>query len=103
MKALQNTSVKHWMLLVLFASLTQIAMAAGFEAEAKSMMESVRDGIYVVVGVVATICLLWQMAQGFMGRKTWGDILESCLWILGEGGAIALATWIFTKGGSLSF
>lgn len=70
MKALQNTSIQQWSLFLLSVSLTPLAVAAGFEAEAKSMMESVRDGIYVVVGVVATICQLWQMAQGFMGRKT---------------------------------
>lgn len=102
MRALQNTSVQQWASFILLACLTQVAMAAGFESEAKTMMESVRDGIYVVVGVIATICLLWQFAQGFMGRKTWGDILETCLWIMGAGAAIVLATWIFTKGGNMS-
>lgn len=38
-----------------------------------------------------------------MGRKTWGDIFESCLWILGAGAGVALATWIFTRGQSLTF
>lgn len=79
------------------------ALAAGFSEEASTMITNIRTGIYTIVGVVATIALLWQMVQGFSGRKTWGDIFETCLWIVGAGAAIALATWLFTKGGSMSF
>ena len=86
-----------------FALLTvaQMALADGF-SEVSSMATTVRTVIYTIVGVVATICLIWQMAQGFGGRKTWGDILETCLWIVGAGAAIAIATWLFTKGGSVN-
>ncbi|HEZ7193146.1 TrbC/VirB2 family protein [Kingella negevensis] len=91
-------------LMVALGLATQSAMAAGgFASEAKTMVESIRDGINIIVGVVATIALLWQFAQGFMGRKTWGDILETSMWIVGAGAGIALATWLFTKGGSMTF
>lgn len=84
--------------------LPQLSFAAGgLQNEAKTMLETVRSAIVIVVGIVATIALLWQFAQGFMGRKTWGDILESCLWILGAGAAVALAGWIFIRGQSISF
>ncbi len=90
-------------MMVTLGLLVQTAAAAGFASEAKSMVESIRDGIYIVVGIVATVALLWQFAQGFMGRKTWGDVLEIAMWIVGAGAATVLATWLFTKGGSMSF
>lgn len=83
--------------------ISQMAMAQGFANEAGSMIESIRDGIYLVVGLLACIALLWCLFQGFAGRKTWGDVLEMSLWIFGAGAAITAATWIFTSGGSISF
>lgn len=102
MRVSQSKAAK-FVALIAFGLFTQTAMAAGFSSEAKTMVESIRDGIYVIVGVIATVALLWQFAQGFMGRKTWGDILETSMWIVGAGAAIVLATWLFTKGGSMSF
>lgn len=89
--------------MIAFGLFAQTAMAAGFANEAKSMVENIRDGIYMIVGVVATLCLLWQFAQGFMARKTWSDVWETCGWIVGAGAAIALGTWLFTSGGKMSF
>lgn len=103
MKALQKSQTAQWLLAIFLSSLCPLTMAAGFEGEVTSMVTMVRNGIYAVVGTIATICLLWQFAQGFMGRKTWGDILETCLWIVGAGAAIVIATWLFTKGGTMSF
>ena len=102
MKALQKSQITQWSFAIVLSLLCPLTMAAGFEGEVTSMMVTVRNGIYAVVGTVATICLLWQFAQGFMGRKTWGDILETALWIVGAGAAIVIATWLFTKGGSMS-
>ncbi len=82
---------------------SQAAMAAGFESEASSMMTTIRTGIYTVVGLAATIGLVWQFAQGWMGRKSWGEIFETCGWIVGAGAAVALGTWLFTSGGNMSF
>ncbi|MDO4997319.1 MAG: hypothetical protein Q4E16_01590 [Neisseria sp.] len=95
---------RNTVLIALFAvTASQMALAAGFEAEASAMITNIRTAVYTVVGVVAGLCLLWQFAQGWGGRKTWGDILDTCLWIVSAGAAIALATWLFTKGGSMSF
>ncbi len=82
---------------------SQAAMAAGFEGEATSMLTSIRTGIYAIVGLVAGIALVWGFFQGWSGRKSWGEIFETCGWIVGAGAGIALATWLFTKGGGMSF
>lgn len=94
-----------WSLLIAQLFMAQLAMAqvGGFANQAKTMMENIRDGIVIIVGVVATIALLWQLAEGFMGRKTWGDVLNACLWIFGAGAAVAAATWVFTAGQGISF
>lgn len=79
------------------------ALAAGGFDDAKTMIEDVRKGVYAIVGVVAGLLLLWQFVEGWTGRKQWMDILVTCLWIVGAGAAIALATWLFTKGGAMTF
>jgi len=82
---------------------SQMAMAQGFANEASTMIQSIADGIYLVVGILATIGLLWCLFQGFAGRKTWGDVLEMSLWIFAAGAGMTAATWIFSSGGSISF
>ncbi|MDO5151605.1 MAG: hypothetical protein Q4D76_19820, partial [Oscillospiraceae bacterium] len=67
------------------------------------MMVKVRTAIYGIVSILGTIALLWLFALGFMGRKQWSDVFESALWIFGAGGAIVLATWIFTAGSHMHF
>lgn len=86
---------------VALLAMAQTALADGFSGDVSSMAISVRTAIYTLVGVVATIALIWQAAQGVGGRKTWGDVLETCLWIVFAGAAIAIGTWLFTKGGSM--
>lgn len=103
MKQKQVSPVAQWFVAILLAMFAQTAMAAGFEAEATTMITNIRQGIYTIVGVIATIALLWQFAQGWMGRKTWGDILETAMWIVGAGAGVALATWLFTNGGKMTF
>lgn len=106
MKTVSNNvvyKVAESLLMVVLLLGSQMAMAQGFASEAGTMIESIRDGIYLVVGILACIALLWCLFQGFAGRKTWGDVLEMSLWIFGAGAAITAATWIFTSGGSISF
>ncbi|MFD1246049.1 TrbC/VirB2 family protein [Paralysiella testudinis] len=103
MRTLKNT--RDWVQALLLCSLlgfANMALAAGFD-EVSDMAKTVRTAVYALVGVVAGLCLLWQFVQGFGGRKTWTDILETSAWIVGAGAAIAFATWLFTKGGSMSF
>ncbi|WP_254321715.1 hypothetical protein [Neisseria subflava] len=67
-KAVTNTQTVATVALLAMA---QTVLADGF-SEVSSMAVTIRTGIYTIVGIVATLCLLWQMAQGFGGRKTWG-------------------------------
>lgn len=94
-----------YLLLVAFFAVSGDAMAqaGGFSTEAKSMIDDIQKGIVIVVGAIACIALVWQLAQGFMGRKTWGDVFETSLWIFGAGAAVAAATWFFTSGQKISF
>lgn len=84
-------------------AMAQAGGAGGFADEAKKMIENVRDGIVIIVGVVAMIALVWTLAQGFQGKKTWSDVLEMSLWIFGAGAAVAAATWFFTSGQRITF
>lgn len=77
--------------------------SGGFATGAEGMLKDVSLGIQIIVGVVATIALMWQFAEGYMGRKTWADIFTTSAWIIGAGAGIALATWIFTAGKDISF
>lgn len=88
---------------IVLTLLCNVAMAQGFADEASTMIESIRDGIVIIIGIIATVALVWQLAEGFMGRKTWADIFATCLWIFGAGAAVVAATWIFTSGQSISF
>lgn len=78
------------------------AMAAGFD-DATSMATTIRTGIYTFLGVVASIIVLWQCIEGAQGRKQWGDILVVCLWVVGAAASIAFVTFLWTRGGSMSF
>lgn len=81
----------------------QYAMAAGGFDQGTDILEKIRDTIYTLVGIVATIALLWQFALGFMNKKEWPDVMGTCLWILGAGAAVAFATYLFTSGGKMKF
>lgn len=84
-------------------AMAQAGGGGGFANEAKKMIENVRDGIVIIVGVVAMIALVWTLAQGFQGKKTWSDVLEMSLWIFGAGAAVAAAAWFFTSGQKIKF
>ena len=93
----------RFLLMFVLAFGAQAAMAAGGFSEATGPLEKVRDTIYTIVGIVATIALLWQCALGFMQKKDWPDVLGTCLWIVSAGAGIALATYLFTQGGKMKF
>lgn len=80
-----------------------LASAAGFEAEAKEMGNKIYKGIYGFVGVVALIVVLWQCVEGWSGRKSWMDILATCLWVVAAAASAALVTWLWQKGQSMTF
>lgn len=82
--------------------ISPLAMAQGFASEINSMGENIRDGIYIFVGTMCGITVLWCIFEGAGGRKTWMDLLHIGLWVFAAGAAIVVTTWIFSQGGSIS-
>ena len=86
----------------LLVSAAQFAMADGF-ADANAAATKFRTGLYAFVGILFSITLLWAFFQARGGRKSWQDILEECLYIVGAGASLALVGWLFATGGKMSF
>lgn len=93
----------HAAALLLMLGVMPFASAAGFEGEAKNMANKIYKGIYGFVGVVALIVVLWQCVEGWSGRKSWMDVLATCLWVVVAAASGALVTWLWSKGQSMSF
>jgi tagB2 len=87
---------------VALLTIAQMTLADGFN-DVNNIAVKVRQGIYVLVGTICGITMLWFFLQAKSGRKTWGDFLELSLYVVGAGASIAFATYLFTKGGSVSF
>lgn len=75
-------------------------ISGGFSS-ATNIVKDIANGLYAIIGVVATIALVWQFALGFMNKKEWPDVLGTCLWILGAGAGLGFATYIFSQGTSI--
>ena len=93
----------HALSLLLMVGMMPFASAAGFEAEAKGMADKIYKGIYGFVGVVALIIILWQCVEGWSGRKSWMDVLATCLWVVAAAASGALVNWLWKKGQSMTF
>lgn len=83
--------------------MAQAAMAQGFAAPVADKAEEFREGVYLVVGILASIVVLWQCYQGMTHKKTWPDILETCAWVVGAACSAALVAWLWAMGQSISF
>lgn len=93
----------HGLAVVAMLGAAPLASAAGFADEAKSMANNIYKGIYGFVGVVALIVVLWQCVEGWSGRKSWMEILVTCLWVVAAAASAALVTWLWQKGQSMTF
>ena len=93
----------HGLAAVAMLGAAPLVSAAGFEADAKDMANKIYKGIYGFVGVVALIVVLWQCVEGWSGRKSWMDILATCLWVVAAAASAALVTWLWQKGQSMTF
>ena len=72
-KAGSNTQT---VITVALLAMAQTALADGFSGEVSSMAISVRTAIYTLVGVVATIALVWQAHKG-SGEKDMGGCFRN--------------------------
>lgn len=98
-KAVNNPKTIATFMLMMAAPLV---LADGFN-EGAQLATKIRTGIYTIVGIICGITMLWFFIQAKSGRKTWGDFFETCLYVVGAGASIAFATYLFTKGGSMTF
>lgn len=102
-----TNETKYWVKAAAMCALlfgVQTAMAAGgFEADVTKAATSIQNAIYAVVGVLAAIALLITFAWGYFGKKHITDVIEVCMWIVGAGGSIAAATWLFDIGKGIKF
>lgn len=106
MTLVMNANTRSWVKAFLMCTLlfgAQMAMAAGGFNEVKSKAEMVRDGILLVVGVIATILLIFQGMQGAQGRKDWMDVATTCAWILFIACSGSLVAWLLLTGKSINF
>ena len=103
MKKSKIQAVIHSVALFAAIGAAPLASAAGFEAEAKGMADKIYKGIYAFVGVVALIVVLWQCVEGWSGRKSWMDVLSTCMWVVGAAASGALVAWLWQKGSSMTF
>lgn len=93
----------HGLAVVAMLGAAPLASASGFETESTGMANKIYKGIYAFIGVVALIVMLWQCVQGWTGRKSWMDILETGLWIVAAAASGAFVTWLWSKGSSMTF
>lgn len=93
----------HGLTALFLIAAAPLASASGFEAEGKAMANMIYKGIYGIVGVVAMIVVLWQCVEGWTGRKSWMDILSTCMWVVAAAASAAFVTWLWSKGQGMSF
>jgi len=90
-------------LVIALLGMAQAAIAQGFAAPIVDRAEEFRDGVFLLVGALASLVVLWQCFQGMTHKKTWPDILETCAWVVGAACSVALVAWLWTMGQSISF
>ena len=67
---------------VALLTIAQMTLADGFN-DVNNIAVKVRQGIYVLVGTICGITMLWFFLQAKSGRKTWGDFFRTqfvCGW-----------------------
>lgn len=98
-KTVSNTQT---IAMVALLTMAQMALADGFN-DVNDIAVKVRQGIYLLVGTIAGIVMLWHFLEAKAGHKTWMDFFRICLYTVGAGASIAFTAYLFTKGGSVSF
>lgn len=91
------------LLLLTTLFLPVFALAAGGFNELTDLAKTIRTAIYSLIGIVIAITAVWQCWLGANGRRTWPEVMETGLWAIAAGASIAFFTWLFTKGGSMTF
>ena len=91
------------LLLAICLCLPMAAFAAGGFDQVTGAIKTLRDNIYLIIGLLAGLALLWACLEGWYHGKSWLDIMKMGFWIVGAGASFALAAWGFKIGGSMTF
>ncbi len=83
--------------------MAQTALAQGFAAPIVDGATQFRDGIFILVGLLASMVVLWQCYEGMSRQKTWPDILVTCAWVVAAAASIAAVAWLWAMGQAMSF
>lgn len=59
----------------------------------KTSVTTYRDLFFALLGVIATIYLLWKALDAWQGRADWKEFALSVLYVAIAGGSIQLARW----------
>lgn len=90
-------------LAVALLGMAQTALAQGFAQPLADGATQFRDGVFILVGILASIVVLWQCYEGMSHKKTWPDILVTCAWVVAAACSIAFVAWLWSMGQSISF
>ncbi|MCW5223653.1 hypothetical protein D5041_21410 (plasmid) [Verminephrobacter aporrectodeae subsp. tuberculatae] len=78
------------------AAMQSSAFALGGLEKAKSAAESIKTGLYALVGVVAIIYLIYLGVMAFTEKKSWADFGWGVMYVSLVGAATALGSWAWT-------
>jgi hypothetical protein len=98
----QQITTSQFVVLILFSSLSHLALAAGGFTEATMTIEF-QTGLYnmfIVVLAITPICVAF---EGTIGNMTWTEILKKYLWILLLCASVVIVAYLWKTGGKITF
>jgi hypothetical protein len=64
--------------------------------KAKTAAEDIKTGLYLLVGVVGLVYMIYLGAMAFTEKKSWSDFGWGAVHVSVVGGAVALGNWAWT-------
>lgn len=79
-------------------SATQVAFASTLGGLSKAQMAAtdIKNGFFILVGIIVAIWLLYIFVLALSEKKSWADFGWGVVYTSFGGGAIALATWAWS-------
>lgn len=93
MGAIQNRRMSAVGVALVLALFQSSAFALGGLDKATSTAQDIKTGLYALVGVAATIYLIYLGAMAFTERKSWADFGWGVVYVSLVGAAVALGAW----------
>lgn len=76
-------------------STTQIALAStlGGLTKAQTAATDIKNGLFILVGVIAIIYIIYLGVMAFTEKKSWADFGWGIVYVSLVGASVVLATW----------